>query len=178
MKENNYPILKGIFTSSEWIFIADALNGQIMDEPFRSELGVFIATCEDAERYEGAATRHEVDLNAFINKAQQLNPTMLEALLTRVEKFWEHSHETDLWEWANALASDYSPRIAIGRQVAVLRNKRGLSTRQLAEMCGVTYVNINKIENGRYNVSIDILHRVCEALNCDIKLIEKVEATE
>lgn len=178
MKENNYSILKGIFTSSEWIFIADSLNGQIMDEPFRSQIGVFIATCEDAERYDGAASRNEVDLNNFISKAQQLNPTMLEALLTRVEKFWEHSYETDLLEWANALASDYSPRIAIGRQVAVIRNKRGISTRQLAEMCGVTYVNINKIENGKYNVSIDILHKVCEALDVDIKLIDKEEATE
>ncbi len=173
MEENSYSILKGIFTANEWVFIADAFNGLIIDELLRSELGVFIATCEDAEKYEGAATRHEVDLKAFIGKAEQLNPEQLDVLLTRVEDFWEHSHETDLLEWANALASDYSPRLAIGRQVAILRNKRGLTTRQLAELCGVTYVNISKIENGKYNVSIDILYKVCNALCADIKLIER-----
>ena len=64
----------------------------------------------------------------------------------------------------------------IGQQLAALRNKQGLTrltTRQLADMCGVTYVNISKIENGRYNVSIDILQKVCDALGADIRIIEK-----
>ena len=61
----------------------------------------------------------------------------------------------------------------IGQQLAALRNKQGLTTRQLADMCGVTYVNISKIENGRYNVSIDILQKVCDALRADIRIIEK-----
>ena len=66
-------------------------------------------------------------------------------------------------------------RVQIGRQLAELRNKRGLSTRQLADICGVTYVNISKIENGRYNVSIDILNKVCDALDADIRIIDKEE---
>ena len=61
----------------------------------------------------------------------------------------------------------------IGQQLAALRNKQGLTTRQLADMCGVTYDNISKIENGRYNVSIDILQKVCDALGADIRIIEK-----
>lgn len=64
-------------------------------------------------------------------------------------------------------------RELIGQQLAELRSKRGLSTRQLAELCGITYVNINKIENGKYNVSIDILNKICEALNADILITEK-----
>lgn len=60
----------------------------------------------------------------------------------------------------------------IGQQLAALRNKQGITTRQLADMCGVAYANISKIENGRYNVSIDILSKVCDALGARIKIIE------
>lgn len=67
-----------------------------------------------------------------------------------------------------------SHREQIGRQVAELRNKRGLSTRQLAELCGVDSSNIGKIERGRYNVSVGILGRVCDALGARLK-IEEIE---
>ena len=61
-------------------------------------------------------------------------------------------------------------RADIGRQVAELRAKRGLSTRQLAELCGVNFANIGKIERGSYNVSVDILGKVCAALGARIKI--------
>ena len=61
-------------------------------------------------------------------------------------------------------------RADIGRQVSELRAKRGLSTRQLAELCGVNFANIGKIERGSYNVSIDILGKVCAALGARIKI--------
>lgn len=63
-------------------------------------------------------------------------------------------------------------RAEIGRQLAELRTKRGLSTRQLAELCGVNYANICKIERGSYNVSVDILGRVCDALGAKIVIVE------
>lgn len=61
----------------------------------------------------------------------------------------------------------------IGQQIAAFRQKRGLSTRQLSELTGINYANINKIENGKYNVSIDIISRICEVLEIEIKLEEK-----
>ena len=59
----------------------------------------------------------------------------------------------------------------IGKRVAEIRQAKGLSVRQLAEACGVSAQNITKIEHGRYNVSIDILGKICEALgyHVDIK---------
>jgi transcriptional regulator with XRE-family HTH domain len=62
-------------------------------------------------------------------------------------------------------------RLRIGGQVAAIRKKKGLSIRELAEACGVTAQNITKIEHGKYNVSIDILGKICEALgyHVDIK---------
>lgn len=60
----------------------------------------------------------------------------------------------------------------IGKRIAEIRQAKGLSIRQLAEACGVNFANIYKIENGKYNVSIDILGKICEALGCRIDLIE------
>ena len=62
-------------------------------------------------------------------------------------------------------------RIKIGGQISAIRNKKGLSIRELAEACGVSFANIYKIENGKYNVSIDILGKICDALgyHVDIK---------
>ena len=68
-------------------------------------------------------------------------------------------------------------RERIGKRIAELRASKGYTVRRLAELSGVNYTNIGKIENGRYNVSIDILGKICEALNCRIDLVDmKTEA--
>lgn len=61
----------------------------------------------------------------------------------------------------------------IGKRIAEIRQAKGLSIRLLAEACGVNFANIYKIENGKYNVSIDILGKICEALNCRIEIVEE-----
>jgi transcriptional regulator with XRE-family HTH domain len=61
----------------------------------------------------------------------------------------------------------------IGKRIAEIRHTKGLSIRQLAEACGVNFANIYKIENGKYNVSIDILGKICDALDCKIDVICK-----
>lgn len=64
-------------------------------------------------------------------------------------------------------------REKIGERIAEIRKVRGYSMRQLAEMSGVNFANIYKIENGKYNVSIDILGKICDALGCRIELKEE-----
>ena len=64
-------------------------------------------------------------------------------------------------------------RIRIGGQVAAIRNKKGLSIRELAEACGVTAQIITKIEHGKYNVSVDILAKICEGLGYRIDIVEE-----
>ena len=61
----------------------------------------------------------------------------------------------------------------IGKRIAEIRQAKGLSIRQLAEACGVNFANIYKIENGKYNVSVDILGKICEVLNCRIEIVEE-----
>lgn len=67
-------------------------------------------------------------------------------------------------------------RERIGLQVAELRNKRGYTTRQLAELSGLNHSNITKIEKGAYNASVDILSKLLSPLGAEIAIKEK--ATE
>lgn len=64
-------------------------------------------------------------------------------------------------------------RERIGKMVAEMRNSKGYTIRELAGLCGVSYQNITKIENGRYNVSIDILSKVANTLGYEISFEER-----
>lgn len=61
-------------------------------------------------------------------------------------------------------------RIRIGIMLTEARNKKGYTLRQLAEVSGVSSQNLTKIEHGKYNVSIDILGKICNALDISIEL--------
>lgn len=61
-------------------------------------------------------------------------------------------------------------RIRLGENIAEERKKRGMTLRELASASGVSFQNITKIENGKYNVSIDILDKLCKALGLKIDL--------
>ena len=64
-------------------------------------------------------------------------------------------------------------RLRIGQSIATIRKEKGLTQEQLSQMTGLDRANIGKIENGRYNVSIDILGKICEALGCRIDIVEE-----
>ena len=64
----------------------------------------------------------------------------------------------------------YGNRERIGEQIRTARIGKNLTVRQLAEMSGVPFQNITKIENGKYNVSIDILGKLCHSLGIMIDL--------
>lgn len=64
-------------------------------------------------------------------------------------------------------------RESIGKQIAAIRKKKGLSLRQLAELTGLNHSNIGKIELGKYSVGVDILGKICDAIGCELKITEK-----
>lgn len=64
-------------------------------------------------------------------------------------------------------------RESIGKQIAAIRKKKGLSLRQLAELTGLNHSNIGKIELGKYSVGVDILGKICDALGCELRITEK-----
>lgn len=92
--------LKGLFNQNEWVFMTDAFNGTIIDDVFCANVGAFIAGCEDAERFEGTAQRHGVDLPAFIEKVESLHGANIEAIYSRIKDYWEHCNEIKLEDWA------------------------------------------------------------------------------
>ena len=63
-----------------------------------------------------------------------------------------------------------SLRESIGMQIRRERKRQGLSGKQLAERVAFVESTINKIENGRWNVSVDILERVSNALGVTLTL--------
>lgn len=93
--------LKGLFSIQEWMFLADAFNGTLVDDVFCANKGAFIAGCEDAEQYEGKASMHGVDLPEFIEKIKTLHGANIEAIYSRIKDYWEHCSEIKIEEWAN-----------------------------------------------------------------------------
>ena len=65
-------------------------------------------------------------------------------------------------------------RIRIGNRIKELRQKRGISTYQLAELTGLKQPNIARIESGKYSTGVDILSKIAAALSCDLDFIEKI----
>lgn len=61
-------------------------------------------------------------------------------------------------------------RKKIGTRIKSLRKERGLSIARLAAMADITAANLNNIEKGRYSVGLEILGRICEALECSIEI--------
>lgn len=62
--------------------------------------------------------------------------------------------------------------MTIGEQIAQLRSKRGLSIRQLANLSGVNYTNIGKLERGEYNASMAVITKILTALDAQLTIAE------
>ena len=63
-------------------------------------------------------------------------------------------------------------RNRIGGEIAELRIKQGLTQEQLAEKLGIKQQSVSRIERGLFSVGFDMLQRIADALNSDIKIIE------
>lgn len=61
-------------------------------------------------------------------------------------------------------------RQRIGAELRALREAKGLTTRELAELAGLDHSHIAKIERGAYNLRVDTLHKVATALGAEIKI--------
>lgn len=61
----------------------------------------------------------------------------------------------------------------LGRMIREKREEQGWSEAQIARMCDVTEQTIRKIEEGRFNVGIDIIGQVCDALGVKLSLTEE-----
>lgn len=59
---------------------------------------------------------------------------------------------------------------SIGSQLAELRNSKGLSQRELAELSGIQQPAISRIESGRASPHLSTLCKLAEALGCTLSI--------
>jgi transcriptional regulator with XRE-family HTH domain len=70
-----------------------------------------------------------------------------------------------------AQIKDY--RFILGDKIRQVREQRGYSQEQLAEMMDTNRSTISKIENGKFSITIDYLVRFSIFLDYEFKVIEK-----
>ena len=68
----------------------------------------------------------------------------------------------------------YENRRKVGQMIARLREDKGMTQQELAGAAKINRVNLSKIENGRYNVSIDILGNILSALSAEIDIKQTI----
>lgn len=67
----------------------------------------------------------------------------------------------------------YDNRKAMGESICVMRTAQGWTQEQLAQIAGITVANVRSVEAGKYAVNIDVLNKIAEALNAELRMIEK-----
>ena len=58
----------------------------------------------------------------------------------------------------------------IHNQIKQARIKSGLSQEQLSEITGIHRSDISRFENGKRNLNIPILEKICEAVGANLSL--------
>ena len=58
--------------------------------------------------------------------------------------------------------------MTIGKQIKRYREQAGLTQEQLAYVVGVTQENISQMENDKLGITVDKLHKICDALDVTI----------
>lgn len=64
-------------------------------------------------------------------------------------------------------------RVEIGNKIKELRKGCGMTQQDLAAAIGVGRSHISRIENGDYNIGIELLSRLTTALGCKIELTKR-----
>lgn len=78
--------------------------------------------------------------------------------------------QTDLTATENQI-KDY--RLKLGDKIRVVREQRGYSQEQLADMMDINRSTISKIENGKFSITVDYLVRFSIFLDYEFKVVEK-----
>lgn len=64
-------------------------------------------------------------------------------------------------------------RLKLGDKIRVVRERRGYSQEQLAELMNINRSTISKIENGKFGITVDYLVRFSIFLDYQFKVVEK-----
>lgn len=77
--------------------------------------------------------------------------------------------------WWPAFLDNVSPRQMMGNTIAHVRMRNGMTQEELAGAAGITAANVRNIEAGKYNVNIDVLSKIANALGDDLVITSEPE---
>jgi len=149
-------------------------TGNIFKHPahpkFRARLVTFLSRCDRPKELFSLITRED-----FINVWPEARAYWLK--ISRDSTFrdwWETIYEQIVREQkAKNISPKGTPALAylkIGKTIKETRIEKGLSQNELALRVGMKQPDISRIEEGRKNITIETLSRLCKVL--EIKRIE------
>jgi len=62
-------------------------------------------------------------------------------------------------------------RTDFGQKITIARKQKGLSQSELAERTGILPNNLSRIETGKYSTGLDMLLKIADALEMELKFI-------
>mgnify|MGYP002514622831 CR=1 FL=1 len=71
------------------------------------------------------------------------------------------------------MTDEKNHRKIVGRRLQGRRDREGWSREQVAEMTGYSLDTIRKVEEGSFNVPVDVLGRIADIYGCDIYFMKK-----
>ena len=60
-------------------------------------------------------------------------------------------------------------------RIAVLRQERGISRKELADRIGVNFQTVGYLERDEYNPSLDLAFRICDCFDLPVDLVFSTE---
>jgi len=66
---------------------------------------------------------------------------------------------------------EYGKQLEIAYQILKLRKKKKISQAQLAKKIGTKQSNIARMEAGQQNFSVDILEKIAQAFDCNLRIM-------
>lgn len=64
-------------------------------------------------------------------------------------------------------------RVDVASQIKEYRKKRGYTIDKMVELTGINKSNYSQMENGKLNLTIDSLSKICTVLKVSLKLEEQ-----
>lgn len=66
--------------------------------------------------------------------------------------------------------SKFEIQVSVGNRIRELRKSNKISQEKLASLAELDRTYINSVENGRRNISIKNIHKICVAFGCSINI--------
>ena len=132
---------------------------------------IFMRNCiinYEGRYYDTVCSDEVYNSNAEIKEGKGASMTLTDAD-GKVIKAETYTRKPGYSEWTTAIGR--TTRKAVGLAIAQARNAVGLSVRDLADRCGLDAGHLCRIENGRMNVTIDTVAKICEALGLRLEAV-------